>query len=283
MLLRFGSRGQPVAKLQQMINAMGGLGRMVTDGIFGHDTDLAVRRLQKKLHLPADGVVGPKTLTAIAGPVAPLPGAYGPQALAFQLLHDLGADGVTKPAVPALNRLPPPKPAPPPAASPLVQMAASSMPRRDFALSKNFTAFQLTRTTQKSAKGVLLDNWPTDPVIFQRLEGLCRNVLEVLHAKFGPITVNSGYRSKAVNDAVGSSEKSNHRKGYAADIEISGMDNRELALWVRDNMTYKELLLEFHHVGAPDSGWVHVAYAIDAPNVKKTGTITKKGYAKGIA
>ena len=75
-----------------------------------------------------------------------------------------------------------------------------------------------------------------------------------------PFVVTSGYRSPEVNAAIGGSATSAHCKGFAADFEVLGMDNKELALWIRDNLKFTQLILEFYKEGIPDSGWVHCAF-----------------------
>jgi hypothetical protein len=61
----------------------------------------------------------------------------------------------------------------------------------------------------------------------------------------------------------------------AADIEIPGVPNAELAEWIKNNLEYTQLILEFYTPGIPDSGWVHVSY--DPGNLKKqVMTATKK-------
>jgi hypothetical protein len=61
----------------------------------------------------------------------------------------------------------------------------------------------------------------------------------------------------------------------AADIEIPGVPNADLAKWIKENLSYTQLILEFYTVGVPDSGWVHVSY--DPANLKKQDlTATKK-------
>ena len=82
-------------------------------------------------------------------------------------------------------------------------------------LSPNFTLAELTRSGTADALGI--DNNPDDK---QRcaLRVLCVAVLEPLRAVVGPLQVTSGFRSAAVNEAVGSSSKSQHPKGQAADV-----------------------------------------------------------------
>jgi len=100
---------------------------------------------------------------------------------------------------------------------------------------------------------------PSD--VMPSLKALCVNVLEPIRAHFGkPVHVNSGYRSPAVNRAVGSSSTSQHGMGQAADIEIPGLSNLDLARWIADNLKFDQLILEAHRKGDPSSGWVHVSY-----------------------
>lgn len=149
-------------------------------------------------------------------------------------------------------------------------------------LSKNFTVAELSKSESATRQGI--DNTPSMTVI-DNLQQLVDNVLQPIRDKFGPITVTSGYRSPAVNKAIGGSTTSDHCKGYAADFEVLNMDNKELALWIKDNLKFSQLILEFYHKGTPDSGWVHVSYNKD--NLKNEAlTAVKVGgktvYQKGI-
>ncbi len=71
---------------------------------------------------------------------------------------------------------------------------------------------------------------------------LVAKVLQPLRDKFGPVTINSGYRSPAVNTAVGGSPYSDHCLGMAADIEIVGIDNKVLAEYIQDNFKFTQLI-----------------------------------------
>lgn len=93
-----------------------------------------------------------------------------------------------------------------------------------------------------------------------RLRDLCLNVLEPLRSRLGPVKINSGYRSSAVNRAVGGAPTSQHLAGEAADIEIPGHSNLEVAAWIRDHLPFDQLILEGHRDGDPASGWVHVSW-----------------------
>ena len=75
------------------------------------------------------------------------------------------------------------------------------------------------------------------------------------------IFISSGFRSARLSEAIGSSSKSQHCKGQAADIEIFGVDNKILARWIHNNIKYDQLILEFYKESeGPNSGWVHVSY-----------------------
>jgi hypothetical protein len=145
-------------------------------------------------------------------------------------------------------------------------------------LSANFSLAELTKTNVRQ-----FDNTPSMQVI-DNLQVLVDSVLQPIRNKFGPVTVTSGYRSPEVNKAIGGSTTSDHCFGFAADFEVAGVDNKELARWVADNLKFKQLILEFYK-GVPDSGWVHVSY--DKTNLtQKVMTATRVGgrtvYSLGI-
>jgi len=133
-------------------------------------------------------------------------------------------------------------------------------------LSANFTLKELTKSDTATRLGI--DNTPDEATI-ENLKVLCEKVLQPVREHFGKsVTVNSGYRSPESNAAIGGSSKtSDHMRGMAADIEIAGIANADLAQWIMDNLDYTQLILEFYTQGVPDSGWVHVSY--DPSNLKK--------------
>jgi hypothetical protein len=95
MSLKYGSRGQPVTNLQFMLNELGTGASLKPDGTFGHATDQEVRKLQKRLRLEDDGIVGNATLGAVIGNTPLTEGSRGPRVRALQL--KLGVDSVLKP------------------------------------------------------------------------------------------------------------------------------------------------------------------------------------------
>ena len=132
-------------------------------------------------------------------------------------------------------------------------------------LTANFTLAEMTKSETALRKG--LDNTPGETEI-ANLQLLCEKVLQPVRDHFGKgVKVNSGFRHPEVNAAVGGSRTSDHCQGQAADIEIPGVANAELAEWIKDNLEYRQLILEFYTPGIPDSGWVHVSY--DPADLKK--------------
>ena len=125
-------------------------------------------------------------------------------------------------------------------------------------LSPNFTLSEMTKSEAALRHGI--DNTPNEEQI-QALMALAQNVLQPVrdHFKRG-VKCNSGFRAPAVNQKVGGSPTSDHCKGQAADIEIPGVSNYDLAKWIADNLKFTQVILEFYTQGVPDSGWVHVSY-----------------------
>ena len=132
-------------------------------------------------------------------------------------------------------------------------------------LSKNFTLSEMVKS--ETALRHDMDNAPSQEVI-SNLQELAVNVLQPVRDHFDKgVKVNSGYRSPDVNAKVGGSRTSDHCRGMAADIEIPGVPNAELAEWIKANLPFTQVILEFYTQGVPDSGWVHVSY--DPANLKK--------------
>tara|TARA_B100000029_G_scaffold279604_2_gene273785 strand:- start:4557 stop:5009 length:453 start_codon:yes stop_codon:yes gene_type:complete len=144
-------------------------------------------------------------------------------------------------------------------------------------LSGNFTLGEMIKSQTALRKGI--DNTP-EPEHIANMKAVCMNILEPVREFFGlPIIPSSGYRSKALCRAIGSSEESQHAKGEAVDFEVAGIDNYELARWIRDNLAFDQLILEYYSGG--NSGWVHCSYV---PNGRKEVlTMSRqKGYQRGL-
>ena len=133
-------------------------------------------------------------------------------------------------------------------------------------LTNNFSLAEMIKSETAIRRD--MDNYPHSDEVIQNLTLLCEQVLQPLRDAYGVgIKVNSGYRSPDVNAAVGGSRTSDHCKGQAADIEIPGVANADLAQYIADNFEFTQLILEFYTQGIPDSGWVHVSY--DSNNLKR--------------
>ena len=124
-------------------------------------------------------------------------------------------------------------------------------------LSRNFTLQELI----KSDTAIRLDinNNPNSGQI-EKLKALCENILQPVRDHFGRVKVTSGFRSEQLCIKIGSSVNSQHAKAEAADFEVMGTDNAELADWIYSNLDFDQLILEFYTPGEPNSGWIHCSY-----------------------
>jgi hypothetical protein len=145
-------------------------------------------------------------------------------------------------------------------------------------LTENFTLSELTKS--ETALRHDMDNSP-DQTAISNLQVLAVHVLQPIRDHYGKgVKVNSGFRHPDVNAKVGGSKTSDHCKGMAADIEIPGVPNAELAEWIRSNLPFTQVILEFYTQGVPDSGWVHVSY--DPANLKKQALTAVKHDGKTV-
>ena len=124
-------------------------------------------------------------------------------------------------------------------------------------LSKNFSLSELTKSQSATRLGI--DNTPSLTVI-DNLQALVDNVLQPVRDAHGPVVVTSGYRSPGLNAAIGGSRNSDHTRGQAADFEVATVSNKDLAEWIRDNLKFTQLILEFPSKTDPSAGWVHCSY-----------------------
>lgn len=121
-------------------------------------------------------------------------------------------------------------------------------------LSEHFTVEEMTASSVAARKG--FDNTPnaTEITNLMRTAALLEQVRSLINK---PIIVNSAFRSKAVNDAVGSKDTSQHRIGCAADIRVPGMTPKEVVQACIDaNIPYDQIIEEFSswtHISVPDS------------------------------
>jgi len=139
-------------------------------------------------------------------------------------------------------------------------------------LSKNFTMAEFIKSDTATKLGI--DNTPEGEHL-ENAKALFENVVQKVRDHFGPTVINSGYRCPELNEAVRGSKTSQHCHGEAADIEVPGVANGDLAQWIVDNLDFDQVILEFYTPGQPSSGWVHVSYKKDGSNRKKALTASK--------
>jgi hypothetical protein len=145
-------------------------------------------------------------------------------------------------------------------------------------LTRNFSLHELTKSETAVRNG--MDNSP-DQTAISNLQVLAVHVLQPVRDHFAKgVHINSGFRHPDVNAKVGGSRTSDHCRGMAADMEIPGVANADLANWVKDNLEFTQLILEFYTPGIPDSGWVHVSY--DPNNLKKQVMTATKQNGKTV-
>mgnify|MGYP001193314157 FL=1 len=121
-------------------------------------------------------------------------------------------------------------------------------------LSKNFVLSEITRSN--TAKRLGIDNEPTKKDL-ENIQRLITNLLQPIRNHLGPIRISSGYRSKELNRAIGGSNKSQHSKGEALDIQFwkdGQMCNKEVYDWIIDNaVEFDQMINEF------DFAWIHIS------------------------
>lgn len=122
-------------------------------------------------------------------------------------------------------------------------------------LTDHFTLEELTRSDNAVRLG--LDNTPDQTALANLLR--MAYMLEQVRTAVGgkPVMVNSAYRSKAVNESVGSSETSQHRTGCAADFRVPGMTPDEVVkTLIKANLGFDQLIREF-------DSWTHISVPTD--------------------
>ena len=118
-------------------------------------------------------------------------------------------------------------------------------------LSPNFSLEELTRSETAARNG--WDNTPNDAELenLKRLAVLLQQVKSAVGGR--PVMINSGFRSKLVNDAVGSKDTSQHRLGCAADLRVPGMTPREvIEACIAAKVPFDQIILEF-------DSWTHIS------------------------
>jgi hypothetical protein len=144
-------------------------------------------------------------------------------------------------------------------------------------LSKNLALAEVTRSETAKRRGI--SNMPT-PEHIENFKKLAENVFQPIRDHFGvPIRISSGYRSAALNKAIGGASSSQHCKGEAIDIDMDGttITNKQIFDFIKDNVNFDQMIWEFGTDTNPD--WVHVSYNSDGAQRKQILKAIKKGGA----
>lgn len=120
-------------------------------------------------------------------------------------------------------------------------------------LSKHVTRSEFERSETAINRGI--DNSMNEFEI-ERAKLVCENCFEPIRTKVGaPIRINSGFRSGALNRAIGGSKTSQHSLGEAIDLDLH---DRDLFEWIIDNVEFDQLIFEGGTTDKAD--WFHISY-----------------------
>ena len=121
-------------------------------------------------------------------------------------------------------------------------------------LSKNFVLSEITRSNTATRLGI--SNEPTKEHL-ENMQRLISNLIQPMRDELGPIRISSGYRSKALNRAIGGSSKSQHCKAQALDLQFwkdGKMCNKEIYDWIlQSGLDFDQMINEF------DFAWIHIS------------------------
>jgi hypothetical protein len=146
-------------------------------------------------------------------------------------------------------------------------------------LSEHLSLAEVTRSETAKRKGV--SNMPTEQHI-ANFKLLAEKVFEPIRNHFGkPIHISSGYRSAALNKAIGGAASSQHCSGEAIDIDMDGhaggITNKMVFDYIKENLEFDQLIWEFGTDANPD--WVHVSYESTGKQRKQILKAVRKGGA----
>ena len=121
-------------------------------------------------------------------------------------------------------------------------------------LSKNFVLSEITRSNTATRLGI--SNEPTKEHL-ENMQRLISNLIQPMRDSIGPIRISSGYRSKELNRAIGGSNKSQHCKGEALDLQfwaVGKMNNKVIYDWIlKSGLEFDQMINEF------DFAWIHIS------------------------
>lgn len=150
-------------------------------------------------------------------------------------------------------------------------------------LSNYVSLAEVTKSDTAKRKGI--SNEPT-PEHLENLKTICTEVFDKVREHFGvPIYISSGYRSAALNKAIGGSSTSDHNLGRALDLDQdshgNGVTNMDVFNFIKDNIEFDQLIAEGSN-GDGDMNWVHVGYRKGANRKQILIAIFTGGKAKYV-
>lgn len=146
-------------------------------------------------------------------------------------------------------------------------------------LSQHFSFYELTRTSMVEYQKA---NTFEAQSYIGALSTLCATLLEPVRAKFGPVSIHSGFRGLTVNAAVKGTKGSQHLRGEAADFSCPGASLEDVMRWIatESGLHYGQVILEGRH-GPPT--WIHLSlgqpYRVGSSCMQALTTSDGKSYA----
>jgi zinc D-Ala-D-Ala carboxypeptidase len=130
---------------------------------------------------------------------------------------------------------------------------------------ENFSLEELIES-QTARRNVITEQFLPSQAVIENLRKLSINLLQPLRDGIDkPIKISSGFRCKRLNKKIGGASNSEHVEGKAADIQAVGYTNKELFEYIKENMTFRQLIWEYGTKEEP--AWVHVSW--DKNDLKK--------------
>jgi hypothetical protein len=144
-------------------------------------------------------------------------------------------------------------------------------------ISKHLSLAEVSRSETAKRRGI--NNTPSGEHL-ENFKKLAENIFEPIREHFAvPIHISSGYRSKELNAAIGGASSSQHCQGEAVDIDMdgspSGVSNADVFKYIKDNLTFDQLIWEFGSDSNPD--WVHASYESTGKQRKQILKAVKAG------
>lgn len=125
-------------------------------------------------------------------------------------------------------------------------------------LSRNFHLDEAVKSSTAARHGI--NNYLPEMFLGNAIS-LAENILQPIRDFYRiAYSPSSWFRCEELNTLIRGSKSSDHLTASAADIEIAGISNLRLAEFIRDNLDFDQLILEYYEDSDPNSGWVHVSY-----------------------